>query len=93
MRWPATAVTELVVSGGILVDVSAMLHALGPIRVVAPDADVVARAVEVCATYGVHFYDGMIVAAAERGGCERIWSEDLNAGQEYFGISIENPFA
>jgi predicted nucleic acid-binding protein len=73
-------------------DVAAVLDALGPIGVVVPDADVVRRAVEVRAEYGVHFYDGMIVAAAERGGCGRIWSEDLNAGQEYFGIAVENPF-
>jgi predicted nucleic acid-binding protein len=32
------------------------------------------------------------VAAAERGGCRRIWSEDLNAGRKYFGIVVENPF-
>jgi predicted nucleic acid-binding protein len=73
-------------------DVTAVLDALGPIRVVIPDGDVVRRAVEVRAEYGVHLYDGMIVAAAERGGCGRIWSEDLNAGQEYFGIAVKNPF-
>jgi predicted nucleic acid-binding protein len=48
--------------------------------------------VDVRAKYGVHFYDGMIVAAAERGGCGRIWSVDLNTGQKYFGIAVENPF-
>jgi predicted nucleic acid-binding protein len=73
-------------------DVTAVLDALGPIRVVVCDRDVVRRAVEVRAEYGLHFYDGMIVAAAERGGCARIWSEDLNAGQKYFGIPVENPF-
>jgi predicted nucleic acid-binding protein len=73
-------------------DVAAVLDALGPIGVVSPDADLVRRAVEIRAKYGVHFYDGMIVAAAERGGCERIWSEDLNPGQKYFGIAVENPF-
>jgi predicted nucleic acid-binding protein len=73
-------------------DVTAVLDALGPIRVVVPDAEIVRRAVEVRGQYGVHFYDGMIVAAAERGGCRRIWSEDLNADQEYFGIAVENPF-
>jgi predicted nucleic acid-binding protein len=73
-------------------DVAAVLDALGPIRVVVPDGDIVRRAVDVRAQYGVHFYDGMIVAAAERVGCERIWSEDLNAGQKYFGIAVENPF-
>jgi hypothetical protein len=35
----------------------------------------------------------MIVAAAERGGWGRILSEDLNAGQSYFQIPLENPFA
>jgi predicted nucleic acid-binding protein len=34
----------------------------------------------------------MIVAAAERAECERIWSEDLNAGQKYFGVEVANPF-
>jgi predicted nucleic acid-binding protein len=73
-------------------DVAAVLDALGPIPVIVPDADIVRRAVDARAEYGVHFYDGMIVAAAERGGCGKIWSEDLNGGQKYFGIVVENPF-
>jgi len=70
----------------------AILNALSPIRVVLPDADMVRRAVEAHAEYGVRFYDGMILAAAERGRCHRIWSEDFNAGQKYFGMVVENPF-
>jgi predicted nucleic acid-binding protein len=73
-------------------DVAAVLDALGPIGIVVPDADLVRRAVEVRGVYGIHFYDGMIVAAAERSGCERIWSEDLNSEQQYFGVTVENPF-
>lgn len=73
-------------------EVLGILDALGPIRLVFPDGGIVRRAVEAHQTYGVHFYDGMIVAAAERGGCSRIWSEDMNAGQAYFGIRVENPF-
>lgn len=73
-------------------DVIALLDALGPIKLVATDGDTVRRAVEARDEYGLHLYDGMIVAAAERAGCKRIWSEDLNAGQKYFGIVVENPF-
>ena len=73
--------------------VTAALDALSPIRVVSPDANLVRRAVEARANYGVHFYDGMIIAAAEQAGCRCIWSEDLNAGQAYFGVKIQNPFA
>jgi predicted nucleic acid-binding protein len=70
-----------------------ILDAIAAIPLVAPDREIVQRAVEARAEYGIHFYDGMIIAAAERAGCARIWSEDLNPGQKYFGIPVENPFA
>jgi predicted nucleic acid-binding protein len=73
-------------------DLMALLDTLGPIKLVPIDGDVVLRAVQARAEYGVHFYEGMILAAAERGGCQKIWSEDLNAGQKYFGCVVENPF-
>ena len=73
-------------------DVIALLDTFAPIKVIQPDEGMVRRAVEARSTYGVHFYDGMIVAAAERARCERIWSEDLNAGQKYFGVEVRNPF-
>jgi predicted nucleic acid-binding protein len=69
------------------------LDALSSIRLIAPDAEMVRRAVETRASYGLHFYDGMIVAAAERAGCQRIWSEDFNPGQKYFGVTVANPFS
>ncbi len=73
-------------------DLTLLLDTLGPIKLVPVDGDVVLRAVQARAHYGLHFYDGMIVAAAERGGCMKIWSEDLNAGQNYFNCVVENPF-
>ena len=73
-------------------DVADVLGTLAPIKLIVPDADIVRQAVEARAKYGVHFYDGMIIAAAERGGCTRIWPEDFNSGQEYFGILVNNPF-
>jgi predicted nucleic acid-binding protein len=73
-------------------DLTAILNALSPIKVVATDADIARRAVEAHAKYQVHFYDGMIIASAERGRCTRLWSEDFNSGQEYFGVVAKNPF-
>lgn len=72
--------------------VKAVLNALAPIPTILPDGDMVRRAVEAREEYGVRFYDGMILAAAERGGCRRVLSEDFKAGQKYFGITVENPF-
>jgi len=73
-------------------DVIAILDTLEPIKVVPIDSETVRRAVEIKSRYGLHFYDGMIVASAEGAGCRRVWSEDLNAGQIYFGVTVENPF-
>lgn len=73
-------------------DLAALLDTLGPIYLIPLDGDVVLRAVQAHAQYGVHFYDGMIIATAERGRCQKIWSEDLNASQEYFGVKVKNPF-
>ncbi len=68
------------------------LDALAATRLILTDAEMVRRAVEVRAAYGLHFYDSLIIAAAERAGCARIWSEDFNEGQEYFGVVAANPF-
>jgi predicted nucleic acid-binding protein len=73
-------------------NVVAVLDVLAPIRLIPADGDMVRRAVQAHSQYGIHFYDGMIVAAAERGGCARILSEDMNGGQKYFGVFVENPF-
>ncbi|MGB7761252.1 MAG: PIN domain-containing protein [Bryobacteraceae bacterium] len=72
--------------------VAVILDAIASIPLVTPDREMVRRAVEAREKFGIHFYDGMIVAAAERAGCARIWSEDLNPGQVYFGIPVTNPF-
>jgi predicted nucleic acid-binding protein len=73
-------------------DVVSLLDVLAPIRFIAPDHEIVRRAVEAKSAYGLHFYDGMIVAAAERAGCEKIWSENFDPRQKYFGVAVENPF-
>jgi predicted nucleic acid-binding protein len=72
--------------------VTTLVDKLSPIKLVVSDREIVRRAVQARAAYGIHFYDGMIVAAAERAGCQRILSEDFNAGQEYFGVTVLNPF-
>jgi predicted nucleic acid-binding protein len=69
------------------------LESFGSLTVIAPDFAMIHRALDAHREYGVHFYDGMIVAAAERGGCTQLWSEDFNHGQRYFGIEVINPFA
>lgn len=60
--------------------------------VVELDLDLVKRAVVTCGQYQVSYWDALIIAAAERAGCARIISEDLNPGQSYHGVVVVNPF-
>lgn len=42
--------------------------------------------------YGLFWWDSLILAAAQRMGCQRIYSEDLSDTQLYEGIEVVNPF-
>ena len=39
----------------------------------------------------IAFWDALIVVAAARAGAEILYTEDLNDGQEIFGVRISNP--
>ena len=41
---------------------------------------------------GISFWDAMIVRSAAEVGSAVLYSEDLNPGQEYSGVRVENPF-
>jgi predicted nucleic acid-binding protein len=42
--------------------------------------------------YRISFWDGLILAAAESGGAELLYTEDLNDGQQYGPVLVRNPF-
>ena len=69
-----------------------LLSEMRRISRVAIDDQLVLRAVEIQGIYGIQFYDAQIVAAAERLGCDRILTEDLNDGQVYCSITAVDPF-
>ncbi|MGA7124557.1 MAG: PIN domain-containing protein [Polyangiaceae bacterium] len=39
------------------------------------------------------FWDALVVQAAITAGCDRLYSEDLNAGQRFGDMVVVNPFA
>ncbi len=49
-------------------------------------------AIENEARYRISFWDGLILAAAESGGAEILYTEDLNDGQRYGAVEARNPF-
>jgi predicted nucleic acid-binding protein len=68
------------------------LRLLENFRIVPLTGKTVRRAVEIQTSYQISFWDANIIAAAEAADCDRILSEDLNAGQLYAGIEVVNPF-
>jgi predicted nucleic acid-binding protein len=57
-----------------------------------PAADDILGAIDIHQRTGISFWDAMIVRSAAEMGCAVLYSEDLNAGQEYSGVRVENPF-
>ncbi|HMD49121.1 MAG TPA: PIN domain-containing protein [Bryobacteraceae bacterium] len=52
----------------------------------------IARAIENEQLYTISFWDALILAAAESGGAEVLYTEDLNHGQKYGTVLVQNPF-
>ena len=67
------------------------VRGIAKLDVVGIDAPLVLAAVDTSRTAQISLWDALIIEAASRAGCERVLSEDLNAGQVP-GVRIENPF-
>jgi predicted nucleic acid-binding protein len=52
----------------------------------------VRAAIDIHQRTGASFWDAMILRSAQELGCQILYSEDLNAGQEYEGVEVRNPF-
>lgn len=58
-----------------------------------PDVSDLLEAIRLQTRLQLSFWDAMIIASANRLGCHTVWSEDLNAGQTYGDVVVQNPFA
>ena len=56
------------------------------------DSQVVAGGIENAERYQISYWDGAIIAAAERLGAKILYTEDLNHGQTYGSVKAINPF-
>lgn len=56
------------------------------------DFALVLSGIAVSKRYRIAYWDGAIIAAAERLGAETLYTEDLNHGQSYGSVRVINPF-
>ena len=66
---------------------------LVPLWQVYPSASLCHDAISIQGRYGFSFYDSLIIAAALEAGCTRLYSEDLQHGQQIERLTIINPFS
>lgn len=55
--------------------------------------ELVRTAIDLHQRFKLSYWDAAILAAAKQMGCPTVYSEDLNAGQVYDGVTVVNPFA
>jgi predicted nucleic acid-binding protein len=65
---------------------------LNPLCRVYPDVELFEMALDTRQISGYSIYDSLIIAAARRGGCSTLLSEDLHSGQQIAGLTIVNPY-
>lgn len=61
-------------------------------EVVQSSRDLTMQALNLHERNRVSWYDALIVAAAQVGNCEVLYSEDLQAGQQFGAVRVVNPF-
>lgn len=73
-------------------DAAALVDRMRQLPVVPVDGNFVSPAIANAHEWQVTSWDALILTAAEASGCEMVLSEDLNDGQSYGSVRVENPF-
>jgi predicted nucleic acid-binding protein len=72
---------------------SEIIERLCELPVVATDPQGVRQAIDTARRFDIAIWNALIIEAARSAGCSSVLSEDLQAGQDFGGVRIVNPFA
>lgn len=67
-----------------------VLNALATFPICPVTHELVMAAVELRERYNISYWDAAILVAAKQLGCQIVYSEDLNDGQLYDGVQVQN---
>jgi predicted nucleic acid-binding protein len=70
----------------------AVIQSLAAVPVWPISRELVLDAIAAKQRFGVSYWDAAIITAARQMGCDTLYSEDLNDGQNYDGVTVTNPF-
>lgn len=74
-------------------DARKIVAELGTWRVIEPETNDVIAAIGASIRWQISFWDGLLVVTARKAAAEVLWSEDLNDGQDFDGVTVRNPFS
>jgi predicted nucleic acid-binding protein len=60
--------------------------------VVVNDHVLLLAAMTASARWQLSLWDALVIEAARSAGAKRVWTEDLNSGQDFGGVQAVNPF-
>jgi predicted nucleic acid-binding protein len=63
-----------------------------PMLIVASSVALVSDAIRIQDRYRLSWYDSLIVSAAQQAGCSILYTEDLQHGQQFGSVTVQNPF-
>ncbi len=72
---------------------SEVIDQLCTLPVVSTDQQLVRQAIQTTLRFDIAIWDALIIEAARAAGCHSVLSEDFQAGQDFDGVVIANPFA
>lgn len=73
-------------------NIDATLELASHVRVLPITHELVVNAVALRRRFQLSHWDSTIIAAAQELRCKTLYSEDLNHGQNYGGVRVQNPF-
>jgi predicted nucleic acid-binding protein len=73
-------------------EAAAETSALAQWRIHEPGPGDLLSAIDLHQRLRVSFWDAMVLQSALQMGCKVLWTEDLNDGQSYAGVTVRNPF-
>ena len=74
-------------------DAAKVIESYARLPVIETDVGLVLHGVEISRRYKISFWDSLIVAAAIRGNCRVIFSEDMAHKMKIEGVEVVNPFS
>ncbi len=68
------------------------IELLKNLTVIEIEYEMIVQAIEIHRKSGISYWDSLIITAAQRAHCSRLYSEDLHDGQIINNVQIINPF-